>query len=492
VNVNPTRERRCLFLLFICVVGLNAPVVDTFIFGDDIDHLVAARSGAELTGRDGWLNYIPLPGLLWMGASRFGLETGVLLLRVVSILIQGLTVYALYRSVQLGGGKPQWAFTGCLLYILHPLGFAARNSLNCMHYLLAMMFMWLALLAMLQWSRKREKRFLWQASLFELCCLFSSVHGIVVVPALFLSWLVFACKDARPLAALNRLRSAPWFFLLVPVAIWAAIFFSRDLTLSGHRSTSLGQALVEYFNILFALTLWHPEWWWPLYGLLLSVRDGGPPLFAYAVCSGVTFLAVVAGWFWRRSRPLGTLAVWMLVLSIALPPRPYFTPRYAFFGTPWVALLQAAFIGFVARRLADYIPQRTAPLIPALLVAALIATSLPWHAKYVRDHRVATRVTRELVRAVTRAPGARHLALVNVPAWVGADEPWPRPTVGFGELQDLLALADARPAILTVPYSKSPASRETWTLSTSTNSPSPPTQTLVWNGTTYQERPPAR
>jgi hypothetical protein len=490
-------EQRRLWLVVLgLVLVFQAPLWSAYYTDDDFEDVRAVMDGTVFTGRSGFWNYNPVMGLVWLPVRHLDLEAAARYLRIINTLIQMVTPCALFLFLRRLGAPARLAGLSTLLFVLHPLGFEGGIRLCNMHYTLSLMFTLLALYAASRWMEGGGGGWAAGAVALEALALFSSFIGISAVLALV---VLQALKDP------DRAGGGGWFRLaalrrqliwILPGIVYLGIFFavlaSSGLAPGRKYEQGPGMFIVFHYWMLYALMCWDPHWSVSSYIQLTGFKIMDLPLPAWALCSLLAgILLVIAVRQWSR-RPWIAFAVLALAVTILVPPKPHFMPRWAYFSVPWAAVLLATLLDGLGQALTRRYSARAAAALLGVVLLAMAASSARWYARHLRDLRFCAGVTRALLHAArdTRPGPGDRLVLAQVPEGISFDKPWPRQTFfSTYQLELSLQLAGIHPAAVEIHWLDR-AEDPRWPPPPA--AASVPAGTLAWNGRAFVPVPAGR
>jgi len=442
------RQRITIVLwLILITVAIQVPLLTAFFTDDDFDHIRATLDNSDLYGRPNWYNYILTSWLLWKPVLT-NLEpfSAYFCLRLLNILLFAGTSYLLYRALTVMNAPRSVAVATPFLFLLHPLAFEVHLRLSCMHYIIGMFFMFLALLYALQYSISRKTEYLLGAIISETLCLFSSIHGLVIVPALLLTSLVRSDAGSLRWSARNYDKTTALY--LAPFLMWISVFLSLPLDLAGKTYSSPGMIIFTHQLVILSSLLWAPE---PSLLLQSALWSHKTTILGYSVALAgvftsfamvVLFLLLLIRW---RNVWFLFFGVTMLLSCLFLPPKPYHMSRYAFFLAPWASLLLAYLLHrlFLTRA-------RTICVIAAV---GAMATSADWYTHQVASQRLAGRTNLNLSKLILSQKDDLSWQLQGFPQQYGVGRMWPRATFyQLWHMRELFAFLGVRPQSLSVSW----------------------------------------
>ena len=436
-----------LWLILIAVL-IQAPLCPSFFTDDDFDHVRATLDNSDLHGRPNWYNYIFTSWLLWKPVlTHLRPFHAYVCLRALNILLFFGTSYLLYRLLTVMNAPRPLAVLTAVIFLLHPLAFEVHLRLSCMHYVIAMFFMLMAIRYACQYSISGKTIYLSGALTSETLCLFSSIHGLPVVPALLIVSLLQ--NDAGRLRLSGKSVYKTTALYLVPFILWIIVFFSLPFDLAGKSYGSLGNAIYTHQQTIMSALLWAPE---PSIMLQQALWAHKSSILGHsvAVAGVLTFVFVVVLFTALLLHPrvpyITRFAIMMLLLSLFLPPKPYHMSRYVFFLLPWSSVLLAWLLHCLYQKHPRY-------LFVTVVIVMLLA-SVDWYVHQISSQRLAGLTNRHLSRLILEQPDNCSWQLEAYPQQYGVSRPWPRSTFyQLWHIQELFAFLGKRPQALTVSWS---------------------------------------
>ena len=436
-----------LWLILITVL-IQAPLLPSFFTDDDFDHVRATLDNSDLYGRPNWYNYIFTSWLLWKPVlTHLRPFHAYVCLRALNILLFFGTSYLLYRLLTVMNAPRPLAVLTAVIFLLHPLAFEVHLRLSCMHYVIAMFFMLMAIRYACQYSISGKGRYLLGALTSETLCLFSSIHGLPVVPALLIASLVR--NDAGRLRLSVKYVQRTTVLYLAPFILWITVFFSLPFDLAGKSYRSLGNVIYTHQQTIMSALLWAPEPSIMLQQALWSHKSsilGHDVAIAGVLTSVLVVVLFTALLLHPRTSWITRFGVVMLLLSLFLPPKPYHMSRYVFFLLPWSSLLLAGLLHCLYQKRSRY--------LFIIVATVMLLASVDWYRYQISSQRLAGLTNRCLSKLILEQPDDCSWQLEAFPQQYGVSRPWPRATFyQLWHIRELFAFLGKRPQSLSVSWS---------------------------------------
>jgi hypothetical protein len=455
--------KHTVLIIIAILVVLNAPLLRGFFAEDDFDHLLAVQERTEFTGRPGWFNYTPVTALAWLHALEYApdLSSSYLVLRLYSFSIQLVCGLLLFQLARFNGVPKTYALISAVLFLISPLTFEVRLRLSCLHYWVALAFMLGAFATVDQWVRNRQHRWLFFTYVLILLSLFSSVHGILVLPGIL---LYIVCIDKKTPPFSRRFVCMVCLPLALLAVFWFVVFLGLPMNPESYQKTTVGGRIVTSFNVILSGFSWHPYLW-----ILFSEKIGNIkllgryPILFLTLCSLFLFFVGVFTIKAKHSSSWIRFCFAMLICSVLFPPKSYWMARYSLFSLPWVASLIALALNEFSNhtRLAHGIQRRFWRFLYICSALLVGVSAYNWHARYTRQHLAATSFPQVFYTQV-RLHSPECITIKGVPQWIGIQYPWPACTSWINEFEELLTIIDQPVRCINIMYRVSDQSTNTF------------------------------